>query len=312
MLSSHDIKRKIKSIGNTKQLTKAMEMVAAAKMRKSQQLALQSRPYCENALELLGNLSYRVDYKLHPLLSKREIKKIALLVVTDNKGLCGGFNSNVLKLAQKFLGDNKKETDIIAVGKKGRDYFAWRKYNIAAEFTEINDDLKLEEIFNIADYLIDSYKSGKYDLIMAVYTNFHSTLKQEDVIRQVMPINIESIREAVNSIVPEKGRYADLKNAEPREDKKESYFWRYEYKFEPSTKKVLNELLPNLLRIQVYHMILESNASKHSARMIAMKNASENADELIQELNLTYNKLRQSVITKEISEITAGSEALSQ
>ncbi len=309
MLSPRDIKRKIKSVGNTRQITKAMEMVSAAKMRRSQQVALQSRPYCESALELLGNLSRRADYKRHPLLITRPIKKRALIVITSDKGLCGGLNSNVFRKALKYLEDKSdREIDIIAIGKKARDYLAWRGYNIRAEFTKIGDSVKIEDTTHIATLIMDLYREEEYDLITAVYTNFLSTLKQEVVLRQVLPISIKGIKEIVSGIVPEQGRYVELKDN--KKTTEETSSWNYEYKFEPSAKEVLNELLPGLLKVQIYHMILEANASEHSARMVAMKNASENAEKLINELAIIYNKLRQSAITKEISEITAGREAL--
>ena len=167
--------------------------------------------------------------------------------------------------------------------------------------------MKIEEILPIADSLVKWYQDQKYDSVTAVYTKFLSTLKQEAVVRQILPINIESIKEIVAGILPERGKYADLK----REEKKaETGSYHYEYLYEPSSESVLNNLLPNLFRIQIYHMILESNASEHSARMVAMRNASDSAQKLIEDLTLYFNKVRQSAITKEISEITAGAEAL--
>lgn len=305
MLSIRETKVKIKSINNTKQITKAMEMVSASKMRKSQLVALNSRFYCEKAMELLGDLSEHTDYNLNPMLVKRQVKKSALLVITSDKGLCGGLNSNILKKAQKFLGE--KEADIIAVGKKGRDFFLWRKFNVAAEFVGFGDIIKMEETLPIANSLIKWYQEQKYDLIMAVYTRFLSTLKQEAVVRQILPISIESIKEIVAGIVPERGRYAELKQVK---SKSETPRYNYEYLYEPSAESVLDHLLRNLLHIQIYHMILESNASEHSARMVAMRNATDSAQKLIEELTLYFNKVRQSAITKEISEITAGAEAL--
>lgn len=285
-----------------------MEMVSASKMRKSQLVALNSRPYCQIALEILGNLSEHTDYSLHPLLRKSPAEKIAVLVITSDKGLCGGLNSNVLKKAQKFL--DGRQADIIAVGKKGRDFFSRRKFNIAAEFTGIGDSVKIEQTSPIAESLVKWYEEGKYDLVVAVYANFLSTLKQEAVLRQVLPISIEGIKEIAAGIVPERGRYSNLGPATA--GKAGQYKYSYEYLYEPSAESVLDTLLPDLLRVQVYYMILEANASEHSARMVAMKNATESAQKLIEELTLSFNKVRQSAITKEISEITAGSEALQQ
>lgn len=285
-----------------------MEMVSASKMRKSQTVALNSRPYCQIALRILGNLSEHTDYNLHPLLAQRPAEKIAILVITSDKGLCGGLNSNVLKKAREFL-DGRK-ADVIAVGKKGRDFFAWRKINITAEFTGIGDSVKIEETIPIAELLIKWYEEEKYDLIVAVYANFLSTLKQEAVLRQVLPINIEGIKEIMADIVPERGKYSNLKSVYAEAGKVSQY--NYEYIYEPSPESVLNALLPDLLHTQIYHMILEANASEHSARMVAMKNATESAQKLIEDLTLSFNKVRQSAITKEISEITAGAEALQQ
>jgi len=307
MLSMRDTKLKIRSINNTKQITKAMEMVSASKMRKSQLAALGSRPYCQLALEILGNLSEHTNYNLHPLLKRRKIEKTAILVIASDKGLCGGLNSNILKKAQKLA--KEKNADIIAVGKKCRDFFSRRNFKTVAEFTGIGDSVKIEETSPITELLIKYYKNGEYDSIMAVYTNFLSTLKQEAVIRQILPINIEGIREIVENIVPERGKYSDLRS---KKKKEEPYRYNYEYLYEPSAESVLENLLPDLLQIQIYHMILEANASEHSSRMVAMRNATDSAQKIINELTLSFNKVRQSAITKEISEITAGSEALQQ
>ena len=306
MISAREIKVKIRSINNTKQITKAMEMVSASKMRKSQQVALNSRPYCEKALEMLGELSAHTDARLHPLLKKAE-GKTALLVITSDKGLCGGLNSNVLKKAYKLA--KEKEADVIVVGKRARDFFSRRNFNIAAEFFGIGDTVKTEEVSPIAEFLINNYGQGKYGSISAVYTNFLSTLKQEAVVRQVLPVSIEGVKEIVSGIVPERGRFA---GAGILKQKEEVYPYSYEYIYEPSPQVVLDRLLKELLHVQVYHMILESNASEHSARMMAMKNATESAQKLIDELTLTFNNVRQAAITRELSEITAGAEALQQ
>ncbi len=305
MISAREIKVKIRSINNTKQITKAMEMVSASKMRKSQLVALNSRPYCEKALQMLGELSAHTDARLHPLLNKIE-GKTALLVITSDKGLCGGLNSNVLKKAYKLA--KEKNADVIVVGKRARDFFSRRNFNIAAEFFGIGDTVKTEEASPIAEFLINNYGEGKYGSILAVYTNFLSTLKQEAVVRQVLPVSIEGIKEIVAGIVPERGRFS----GDVLKQKEEVYPYSYEYVYEPSPQIVLDRLLKELLHVQVYHMILESNASEHSARMMAMKNATESAQKLIDELTLTFNNVRQAAITRELSEITAGAEALQQ
>lgn len=292
MLSTRDLKRKIKSVGNTEQITRAMEMVAAARMRRSQLIALGSRPFCQKALELLGNLS-----RYMPQANSKN-GKTALLVVTSDKGLCGGFNANVLKKSQV------KDADIIAVGKKGRDFFLNRGYRLIGEFSGIGDVVKLEEVYPIADLLIDLYNKAKYSFVMASYTNFFSTLRQEAVLRQILPVNLETVKEIIANIVPEKGRYAELRQGK---ESKSDYLYDYEYKFEPSAEEVLDRLLHHLVQLEIYHIILESNASEHSARMVAMRNASENAENLIKDLTLNLNKFRQSAITQELLEISSGS-----
>jgi len=308
MQSTRDIKRRMRSIGNTQQITRAMEAVSATKMRRSQEFALAARPYAESALQLLGNIGQKTVRKIHPLLERRRGKDICLIVITSDKGLCGGYNSGVLRKAQEYLDKNSesKNIDIITVGKKARDYFKFRGYEIAEEFVGFGDFVKLEETMPIAERILFDWQEKKYSKIVCAFTNFVSTLRQEAVIRQVLPITKKGIKEIIEGIIPRHGRYAkkDTKYELPNTS------YNYRYIFEPSREKVLNELLPLLVEIQAHYMILEANASEHSARMVAMKNASENAEEILEELNLFYNKARQSAITREITEVTAGREAL--
>lgn len=309
MQSTRDIKRRMRSIGNTQQITRAMEVVSATKMRRSQEFALAARPYAESALQLLGNISQKTVRKIHPLLERRRGKDIYLIVITSDKGLCGGYNSGVLRKAQGYLDKNSesKNIDIITVGKKARDYFKFRGYEIAEEFIGFGDFVKLEETMPVAERILFDWQEKKHSKIVCAFTNFVSTLRQEVVIRQVLPITKKGIKEIIEGIIPKKGRYAREK--EKKADSQPATF-NYRYIYEPSREKVLNELLPLLVEIQVHYMILEANASEHSARMVAMKNASENAEEILEELNLFYNKARQSAITNEITEVTAGREAL--
>lgn len=309
MQSTRDIKRRMRSIGNTQQITRAMEAVSATKMRRSQEFALAARPYAESALRLLGNIGQKTVRKIHPLLERRRGKDICLIVITSDKGLCGGYNSGVLRKAQEYLDKNSesKNIDIITVGKKSRDYFKFRGHEIAEEFIGFGDFVKLEETMPIAERILFDWQEKKYSKIVCAFTNFVSTLRQEAVIRQVLPITKKGIKEIIEGIIPKKGRYAGEK--EKKADSQPSTF-NYRYIYEPSKEKVLNELLPLLVDIQVHYMILEANASEHSARMVAMKNASENAEEILEELNLFYNKARQAAITREITEVTAGREAL--
>jgi len=299
MSSTRDIKRRIQSVKNTQQITKAMEMVAASKMRKSQKAALVARPYAERALEILVNVSQKTEPRNHSLLEKREVKRICLLVVTSDKGLCGGLNNFVLRKTERIINLNKdKEIALVTVGKKSRDAFK-KKYNIIAEFTGIGDTVELLETTPISRLIIKDYSRGKFDQVIAVYTNFVSTLVQKVACRQILPItrrNLEEIIEEIEEMKP------DVK---PEISTNE-----IEYQFEPSPREVLEKLLPALLEIQTFHIILESNASEHSARMVAMKNASESAKDMIEDLSLTYNYARQQGITNQITEISAGVAAM--
>ncbi|KKS38515.1 MAG: ATP synthase F1 subcomplex gamma subunit [Parcubacteria group bacterium GW2011_GWA2_42_14] len=333
MPSVKSIKQRIKSVKNTRQITKAMEVVSATKMRKSQQFAIEGRPYALAAMEMLGNVLARTRYR-PPLLRKREIKQAALVVVTSDKGLAGAFNSNVLRKAEKWILENKQNypVDLVTVGRKSRDYFQNRKENVVKEFIGFGDFIEPNQTKPLSDFLTRGFLKKQWDLVEIIYTNFRSTLKQEVKMVQLFPVDLEKIKDTIVGITPEYGRFAvnsenpKSQNSPPRRipglrpseantfasdpNSKQIQNYLYEYKFEPSPKAILNSLIPHLLEMQIFHMILESNASEHSARMVAMKNASENAADIIQELTLQYNKSRQAGITRELTEITAGKEAL--
>lgn len=302
MASTKAIKQRIKSVKNTAQITKAMEVVSATKMRKAQGFALSARPYAVASLEMLKNLLARTPV-LPPLLQKREVKKSALLVVTSDKGLAGAFNANVLRKAEARA--QQPAVTLITVGKKARDYFERRKAPVLKNFWGFGDYSTLPETLPVADMIINGFLAGDFDEVEAVYTNFRTTLRQEAAIKKILPVTEDGIREAVISILPEYGKYAALEGQPRIRD-----IYSYEYKFEPSPAEILTALVPQLIRLHVHHLILESNASEHSARMVAMKNASDNAQELISDLTLVYNKARQTGITGELTEITAGREAL--
>ncbi|OHB20745.1 MAG: ATP synthase F1 subunit gamma [Parcubacteria group bacterium RIFCSPLOWO2_01_FULL_48_18] len=334
MPSARAIKKRIRSTRNIAQITKAMEAVSAVKMRKSQAVALRSRPYALAALEILKNLSPSTglgagggigveDQTLSPLLEQRPVQKICLVVVTSDKGLAGAFNSNVLRRTLDFIRNNdsilqdpkrsrgteglerSRRIDVIAVGKKGRDFLKKRDIRVVDEITGIGDWALPEQTKPIAEKLAKLYAAKEYDEIYVVYANFLSVLKQEVVIEKALPFTKEGIEKRIQEIIPQRGRYSGTPQALGRTEAK-----KVSYVFEPSPQDVLKELLPLLLEIQVYHIILEANASEHSARMVAMKNASENASELIDSLTLSYNKARQAQITKELTEITSGAAAL--
>lgn len=308
MASAKDIKNRIRSIGNIIQITKAMEAVSATKMRRSQESALSARPYALSSFEMLKNLLKRSE-SLPLLFEDRKVKKSLLLVITADKGLAGAFNSNVLRQADAWI-LNKKESgapfELATVGKKAKDYFEKRDANVIKSFWGFGDFSTFAETLPIVKEILDSFLARRFDEVEVVYTNFRSTLKQEASLRKILPVTEEGIEEMVTGMVPDRGRYSDTKE----EIAKEHEIYNYEYKFEPNATDILNVLIPELLRMHIHHIILESNASEHSARMVAMKNATDNAGDLIGNLRLHYNKVRQAAITRELTEITAGAEAL--
>lgn len=304
------IKQRIKSVKNTAQITKAMEVVSAAKMRKSQEFALRARPYALASIELLSNLLSRTPAP-PLLLTERPVKKSLLLMVTSDKGLAGALNANIVRRGAAWVETKEKKKafyELVFVGKKAQEYFERRGKRIARSFIRFGDYTMPEETMSVADYLIKGFLSGEFDEVEAVYTNFRTTLLQEVVVKKILPATKEGLEEAMRGILPEKGKFSrygvfdsDLRVLSP---------YHYEYQFEPSPAEILIALLPQLIRVHVHHIILESNASEHSARMVAMKNASDNASDLIAQLTLRHNKSRQAEITQELAEITAGAEAL--
>jgi len=334
MPSTKVIKQRIRSVKNTSQITKAMEVVSATKMRRSQQFALSARPYAVASLELIQNLLRRTAV-LPPLLTEREVKNKVLLVVTSDKGLAGAFNANVIRKADFWIAEQRRDGipfSLIVVGKKVKEYYdpvrsrtplasadlltADRTSNgvnasitpIVTSFSKFGDYTDLSETLPIADVLLAGFQNGRWDSVEAVYTNFRTTLVQETVLKRILPTTEAGLEDAVAAIVPERGKYAEsgVKNQESGSK------YNYEYKFEPSPAEILETLVPQLIKMHIHHIILESNASEHSARMVAMKSASDNARELITDLTLEFNKARQANITRELVEITAGREALEE
>lgn len=310
MPSTKALQQRIKSVKNTSQITKAMEVVSATKMRKSQEYALRARPFAVAALELLKNLS-RGIIPLPEFFRGRDVRNSLLIVVTSDKGLAGAFNANVLKLAYSYIEKKKRDNapyTLIPVGKKASEFAVRRILPAHTSFGGFGDFSRVEDTRPIADTALEGFRNGLWDEVFAVYTNFRSTLKQEVVLKKILPARVEDIEEIVESIMPERGKYAEKSyEAQPRKNKE-----RFIYTFEPSEEEILNDLVPQLIRMYIHHIVLESNASEHSARMIAMKTASDNAKELLGELRLTYNTARQASITRELVEITAGREALEQ
>jgi F-type H+-transporting ATPase subunit gamma len=311
MATPRALKNRIKSTKSIQQITKAMQAVSAVKMRKSESAAIAGRPYALSALEILKNIrrALKEEEAVHsPLVKERHVEKIALVVVTSDKGLAGSFNTNVLRRSQEYIKHHPDKTiDIIAVGKKGRDYFRSRGRKITAEFFESGDLVTVEEALPIANFLTESFLKHDYDEVVLIYTNFISALKQVVVTRKILPVTIHALDEITKHIIPDQGMFSGMPQAVDRALNNDKHL---EYTFEPSPQKVLNKMIPALVNIEIYQSILEANASEHSSRMVAMKNASENAKELIGDMRIEYNKVRQAQITKELTEISAGAEAI--
>ncbi len=286
MASPREIRRRIRSVRNMSQITRAMEMVSASKMRRAQQRVVASRPYAERLQTVIADLSaLQIDpeeMRAFPLLEQREVRRSAVLLITPDKGLTGALNSNIIRRASRYiLSDAGVPVEVIATGKKGRDFMVRTRQEVVAEFTGMGDNPSLEDIRPIAQVALDDFTSGKVDAVHIVFPRFVNTLSQVPEVRQILPI-----------ARPEgAGEYSD-------------------YIFEPNPRAVLNDLLPRFVEIQIYQALLESIASEHSARMVAMRNASQNAKDLVSDLTLSYNKARQAMITAEVSEIAAGANAL--
>ncbi len=292
MPSTRDIRRRIKSVKNTAQITKAMQMVAAAKMRKAQQAALVGRPYAELLNRMLAEAAPRIVSFKHPLMEKRAVKKRAVILVTTDRGLCGALNSNLLREASKM---DKNSTVFIAAGRKGAQFVTRTKRTLSAEFT-YKDTPTFAEARAISKFAQSLFVKEEVDAVDILYTNFISTLVQQPKLVPLLPIGkISAVSVGINA--PEE----DLQAGGTRTDV---------FEFEPDEKTVLSELLPHSVNFHVHQILFEARASEHSARMVAMKNATDNAKQLIKDLTLEYNKLRQSNITKELLEIATAQMAV--
>ena len=306
MSATKSVKQRIKSVKNTAQITKAMEVVSATKMRRSQEFALRARPYAVASLELLLNLLKRSDV-VPDLMRSREVKNTVFLIIASDKGLAGAFNSNVIKKVEMLIAQHEKDEKkitVVTVGKKIKEYAERRHFNISKSFWGFGDYSMPEETSPVADFLINGFINKSFDKVITIYTHFRTTLAQETVVKKILPADAVSLEYAIKSIIPEYGRFSDTRDPESHER------FNFEYIFEPSAKEILDTVIPQLIRIQMHYLFLESNASEHSARMVAMKSASDNAKDLIGTFTLAYNKARQSSITQELTEITAGREAL--
>ncbi len=306
-MSLKEVKNKIRSIKKIHQVTKAMEAVSAAKMRRSQYAAIEARPFALSAIGVLRRLVQRGEARSHPLVQDRgTIRKVLMVVVTSDRGLAGSLNGCVLRAVYTYLkkkGISNDAVDILAVGKKGYEHFSRRGFTIIDHVERWGEGVASDDPDTLARRLITEYRAGTYDRVYVAYSNFMSTFNQEPVVRRVLPISFAALEDVLGGIVPERGKYSELKEVALVESAEE-------YVYEPGSQVVLDELLPYLVGVLLYHAVLEANASEHSARMVAMKSASDRARDVTKELTLAFNKVRQSAITAEVSEITSGIEAM--
>jgi F-type H+-transporting ATPase subunit gamma len=285
MASTRDIRRRIKSVKNTRQITKAMELVAASKMKKAQGVALAGRPYTQVMARMLAALANRVEESQHPFLAQRPVKVRGILLVTTDKGLAGPLNANLFKLVT----DIKTPAKYYVIGRKGAQFIARTHRDMVADFT-VTDRVPFADVKVIVEFMVKQYLEGVIDTIEVIYPRFKNTLIQEPVLRPVLPL--ASLKEFVANAT------ADAGGSVPSNDTREILF-------EPNATQVLEALLPFYVNRHIYQLILSAKASEHSARMVAMKTAKDNATKLLGDLTLEYNKARQAAITQEILEIAA-------
>ncbi len=321
MANTKEIQRRIKSIKSTQKITRAMEMVAATKMRKAEEAVLKTRTYANLSWTTVLNLSQAVncDHQQHPLFTKPgKLKNVAIVIFTSNRGLCGNFNNAIINKAHNSILKNQYNKDkekinheFIVVGKKGLSVYSRYGYKVAADFPKSDICYTSTEVRSIARLIIDDFVAGKYDKVMVAFTDHVNAMKQIPRVKQLLPVDLEA-QEHHLGIAGEDSRIGVDK--EYIQKKEEKYLREgkniYTFTYEPSAYEVLEEMLPRLIEIQLFQALLESNAAEHSARMTAMQKANDAAGELVEDLTLYYNKVRQAAITKEIAEISAGATAL--
>src|SRR5262245_1416603 len=279
-----DLRRRIRSVKNTQQITKAMKMVSAAKLRRAQEKMMASRPYSAKLMEVLASLATRADPEHHPLLEVKGDQNVELMVVTADRGLCGSFNASLIKAALHFLDERRNyNLSLHLMGRKGVDYFKKRKYIITHQYPNIFRQVRLEDAKKITAETIRAYTEGNLDAIYIVYNEFKSMLAQRIVLKRLLPLE---------------------KLPEPTSEQ------ALDYIYEPDPETIFDRLLPHYLLVQIYQAMLESSAAEHAARMAAMDAATNNAKDMIDSLTLTMNKIRQAAITKEIIEVVSGAEGL--
>ena len=294
MATLREIRRRIKSVKSTAQITKAMELVAASKMRRAQERVLSSRPYAEKMHSVLGDLSTNTrttGASLHPLLARHQTGKVCLVLLTSDRGLCGSFNTNLIRHALEFVVRHRDEGEdvvLVTVGKRGRNAMVRFGANVIAEFTDLTDKPTIVDIAPIVRLLIDDYTQGVFRSVYLAYSQFISTMTQRPVMIPVLPIEEEYLTGGHGENSPQ----------------------TVDYIFEPNASAILDALLPRYVEVQMYQALLESIASEQSARMVAMRNATDNAEDIVNYLTLTYNKARQASITRELIDIATSASAI--
>ncbi len=281
--TTRDIKRRIRGISNTKQITKAMELVSSAKLKRARERIEKSRPYYNTVLENIQDILSTTGNMKHPLLDNREVKSSLYIIVSADRGLAGGYNAGIIRLAEKNIRENNVGTKIIAVGTKAREYFKRRDYDVVGEFVGITEEPNFSAARKIGNLALDLYKNKEVDEINIVYTRFLGTISQQPTIMRLLPST---------------------------EVHKESKERKTISEFEPSTEEVLSYLIPKYIQSSIFGALIESSCSEQAARRVAMESATDNAEEMIDELQISYNRARQAAITMEISEIVSGAEAL--
>lgn len=295
------VKNKIKATERTGKVTKAMEAVSAVKMRKSQERALGGRAYAEAALRILSRVRNSTEREQHRLMKENGASGECIILLTSDKGLAGSLNSAVIKAGETHVREHDQQKEcFICLGKKGYEHFSRRGYEVVESETNISDEVSLPDMEKITKEAVTLFEKAKVGKVYIAYQSFTSTFYQEPVVRQVLPLDSEALKAMVERITPESGKYSE----EEKEEKQNTYT------VEPDDASILEEIIPRLVEVVVYHAMLESKACEHSARMVAMKNASDKTKEVTKSLTLQFNKARQAAITAEVSEITGGIEAL--
>ena len=298
MASLRDIRSRIVSVQNTQQVTRAMKMVAAAKLRRAQERIFATRPYAFKIRDVIGHLQGVVDPTTHPLFERREVTNRLVIVVTADRGLAGSFNANAIKSAEQFVRETPipGTTTMIAVGRKGHEHFGKRGYTLVGDFRGAFDKLAVATADRIVELAMEGFRDGRWDEVVVVYNEFKNTISQNRIVEPLLPIPAERFLTPVME-ADEAGAPAAPKASE-------------DYLFEPGPEAILDTLVPQYLTYQLWRVLLESNASEQGARMMAMDNATTNADELLKALRLSYNQARQAAITTELIEIVSGANAL--